>query len=194
MPTVATSARALFDSSPFFHFARFTAALKLEAYVGGRLSRTEDVERELAHNANKSEYAELKILARLPSFRNEKPLELPLELKQEAARLVKLSHNPGDDPRKNCGEASTVLMAQHLIGRGEAGVLTVMDDKWGTRLAAARKVPLLRTCDVAAEMMSAGRLGPDEAYRICKRASGLSKADFGRAIAEAAERARTGRR
>jgi len=149
----ATWGHVLLDASCIISFCQAGHVAYLHRFLDRRGYITEDVEREVGRNAASQHL--------VPRMRWPCVLPHVPELLSESVRLARASQGPGDHPKKNLGEISTTLMAQHL---GNAGV--IMDDQYGKHLCDQRGVARISTPQLVGELVVARAIPPDDAASV----------------------------
>jgi hypothetical protein len=157
-------ARVLFDSSAIITFVQAEEVYRLSTYIGAKGAITLDVEQELLR-LSQMRFPGLIALERL-GWPPGDALTLPPHLLQEAEDIRRVELAPGAHENKDRGEVSTALMTQHL-----GNAVAVMEDAFGKRICARRKVPRVSTAQLAAEMVAAEALEIDSGFVVYDHAT-----------------------
>ena len=164
-----TAQQILLDASPLCRFADRQLLSELRTYLGERAHITREVERELLRLSARREFRQLaghltaqgavtKVQGKWP--KRTKPL--PDSLKSEFATLLALKRAVGAHEWAHAGEIATVLMATQ-----RQADLVIIDDDWGSDLAAKRYgLTVMSTARLAIEMVVAGALSEDEGFQV----------------------------
>jgi hypothetical protein len=157
---VSTSAAAahiiVADTSPIRTFVEAGGQRAFAAFLGDRVRITVDVARELEDAAS--------TLPGLRSFLKawppHPPVDLPADLKLQAADILGFVANDLRASLQDLGEVTAVLLAQRMRDTGECDepLLLVDDQRHGKALARLRGLPFLDTPGLIIEMVCVGAL------------------------------------
>ena len=172
--------RVLFDSSAIITFVEAGEIVRLGGYVGAKGAITLDVEQELLR-LSQTRFPGLIALERL-RWPPGDALTLPPHLLQEAEDIRRVERAPGAHEDKDRGEVSTALMTQHL-----GNAVAVMEDAFGKKICARRKVPRMSTAQLAAEMVAGDVFDLESGFVVYDRATPdhIGRSEFESAVAEA---------
>ncbi len=164
-----TAPQILLDASPLCRFAECQLLSEMRTYLGERAHITREVERELLRLSAKPRFEQLTghlvaegAVARVQGKWPKRTKPLPDSLKPQFATLLALKRAVGEHERAHAGEIATVLMATH-----RRADLVIIDDDWGSDLAAKRYgLTVMSTARLALEMVLASALSEDDGFQV----------------------------
>ena len=151
MLVAAEAGLVLLDASVPHRFCDAQLLPELIRYLRDNARVTPEVQDELRRNAQRAEYAGLRLLERT-SWPTPTDV-LPPALRVEFEHTRRAVQEPGDPPARHVGEIATVLMAEHL-----GADLVIMDDELGKRLLKKKHLSRISTAQLVLEMVVAGVL------------------------------------
>jgi hypothetical protein len=139
-----------------------------------------DVQKEIRRRATKAEHARLTRLAQLDVPRQEALTITDKDILADIeAILARRRIRYPDHEDKDRGELATALAAHSL------GMSVLMDDGWGKKMAASRKVDVFTTQDLAVELAALDKLKAIHAYALYRIVySDASRAEFDQRVEE----------
>lgn len=169
MHLVRDANSVLLDSSTFYRFCDAQLIAVLKGFLGAKARITREVSRELFVAPLDGVHRDLSQLQDPPWPKKTGHVPGPLRadadrlitearLEEARARGVPISAIPAC---RHAGEVTTVLMGQHLHAD-----LVVVDDRFGKKLARARKVPRISTAELSLQMVADGVLNDDEGFSV----------------------------
>lgn len=175
-------ARVLFDSSAIITFVEAEEVYRLTTYVDAKGAITLDVEQELLRLSQTRFPGLIALTKERLGWPPGDALALPPDLLQEAEDIRRAELAPGAHEDRDRGEVSTALMTQHM-----GNAVAVMEDAFGKKICARRRVPRMSTAQLAAEMVAAGALDVESGFAVYDRATPahVGRSEFESAVDEA---------